>query len=707
MSIVRRLTGGRGRLSIQSKLLLMLLVTSVVSCSVVGVVAYRSGRDALEVSAFDRLQELRSSRAREVTRRYDQLLDSMVIYTRGTNVIDAVTDFTAGFEELDALPMDADETASIQQYYDDVFVPNLNQTAETTSTSDGFLPTSNAQAHLQALYTAPFDDFDAAIALDDAADGSAWSTAHARYHDYFRELVERFQYEDLLLIDSDGTVVYSAYKGVDLGTNFETGPFRGSLVAEAFDAAVASNDVDDVEVTDLERYQPSYGAPTGWTVSPVVEDGVIVGALAIQIPVSSINSIMTGGGQWEADGLGETGETYLVGPDRLMRSTSRRLIEDPVAYERNAVAAGAPPDVAARAARAADTVLVQPVETEAVDRALRGETGEIIERGYLGLEALFAYAPLDFGPLNWVIITEIETSEAFRPVSDFTRRIVLSTVAIIVAICLASLVLAQVFSRPVRRLMTGVRRVAAGDLGVQVDTGSRDEFGDLGDAFNDMSRSLQTKEELIEAQQIENLRLLHNLMPEPVARRYREGESDIVDEHQDVSVLFADIVGFDDHARSVGERAALVDLNGIIASFDEAASTLGAERVRTLRTGYLASCGLISPRVDNARRMVDLALEMEQIVDRFNATHDSTLGIRAAIHSGSVSSGLIGGINVTYDLWGDAVDVARSIQGSDSAPGIFVTTAVHERLRDALDFVPVDTIGASTEQAWRLEAVTA
>lgn len=105
-------------------------------------------------------------------------------------------------------------------------------------------------------------------------------------------------------------------------------------------------------------------------------------------------------------------------------------------------------------------------------------------------------------------------------------------------------------------------------------------------------------------------------MPEPVAQRYRDGENDIVDEHQDVAVLFAEISGFDDHARSAGERGALAELNGIIASFDEAASDLGAERVRTLRTGYLASCGLLSPRVANARRMVDLALEMQQIVER-------------------------------------------------------------------------------------------
>lgn len=297
----------RLRLGIQSRVLLMLLVTSVVSSLVVGFVAYRSGRDALRQSAFDRLTEVRESRHRELARLYNQLLDSLVLYTRGTTAIDAVEGFTAGFAELEDAAITADEQAAVESYYSDVFVPALEANTGNESDPAGFLPDTTAQEYLQLNYTVPFTDFDEAIQLDDAGDGSAWSATHARYHDYFREMALRFNYDDVLLIDPSGVVVYSAYKGVDLGTNLRTGPFAATSLAEAFEDALASNAVDFVQTRDFERYQPSYNVPAGWAVSPIGEDGSVSGVLAVQLPIASVNEVMTGEEGWAEDGLGEPG----------------------------------------------------------------------------------------------------------------------------------------------------------------------------------------------------------------------------------------------------------------------------------------------------------------------------------------------------------------------------------------------------------------
>ena len=137
---------------------------------------------------------------------------------------------------------------------------------------DAVLPNTNAQKYLQAYYTAPFDDWDKAIKFDDARDGSAWSAANARYNDFFREIVLRFQFEDALLLDTRGNVIYSAYKGVDLGTNILTGPFREGELREAYQKAMASNTVDYVGVTDFGDYQPA-DEPTAWMLSPVGPQG--------------------------------------------------------------------------------------------------------------------------------------------------------------------------------------------------------------------------------------------------------------------------------------------------------------------------------------------------------------------------------------------------------------------------------------------------
>ena len=112
-------------------------------------------------------------------------------------------------------------------------------------------------------------------------------------------------------------------------------------------------------------------------------------------------------------------------------------------------------------------------------------------------------------------------------------------------ITLASLLLARVFTRPVDRLVSGVRKVAGGDLDARVDVRGQDEFADLGTAFNDMGSSLSTKQELLDAEMAENDRLLGTLMPAAVAERYRTGETNIAEEHADVSVLYATIDNLD------------------------------------------------------------------------------------------------------------------------------------------------------------------
>ncbi|MCU1476870.1 MAG: adenylate/guanylate cyclase protein [Subtercola sp.] len=683
----------------------MLLGVSIGSSLVVGLVGYYSGSDSLKQAAYDRVTETRESRAREITNFFTTTENSLVVYTRGSTAINAVKAFTAGYDELQAQPAAAGDTAAVTALYTKTFAPQLATRTGTDTDPAAFIPSDPAEIYLQSHYTDPGLDGTKALAVDNAGDGSAWSAANAQYQDYFREIIQRFGYEDALLMDTDGHVVYSANKNVDLGTNLTTGPYKGTSLATGYQEALNSNEVDYAKISDFERYQPSLGAPVAWIMSPVGENGVTSGVMALQVPIDAINKIMTSDQGWAADGMGQTGETYLAGPDQLMRSVSRELIENPNQYEKDAVASGTPPDVAARAVQVKGSILIQPVHTTAVQSALAGETGITISQGYLGDEDIVAYAPLDIPGLQWVIVSRISTSEAFAPVNDFTRNLILSIVALILVVSLLSLLLAQVFARPVRRLVTAVRQVAAGDLAVEVPQGSRDEFGDLGNAFNDMSRSLRIKQSLIEEQSSENEKLLGTLMPATVAKRYKDGEETITDVHEDVSVLFADLIGYDDFASDLGAEKELSLLNSIVASFDEAAVRMGVETVRTLREGYLASCGLVVPRVDNVRRMVDFSLEIRTIIERFNAQHETALSVRIGIDAGKVSSGLVGRTSLAYDMWGDAVNLANQVQRVSGAAGIFVSQSVRDLMHDAVVFLEAGTIetAGGVQTVWKIQ----
>jgi class 3 adenylate cyclase len=441
-------------------------------------------------------------------------------------------------------------------------------------------------------------------------------------------------------------------------------------------------------------------------VSPVGTANAIEGVMALPLPISKINDIMTANKNWLAEGMGTTTETYLAGPDSLMRSNSRLFLEDPKEYQREAVASGTPLDVVQKAIQLGGTTLVQPVDTAGLRAAQRGETGTISDTDYMGNKELEAYSPLSVpdSDLHWSILATRDNSEAFAAISKFTRTIVIAVTAIILVICVAAMLLAQIFVQSIRRLQAGTERISAGDYDVAIPVTSRDEIGDLTAAFNEMSRNLQIKEELLSEQRKENDRLLLSLMPEPVLQRYREGEQTIAQEHQDVAVIFADVVGFDEISNDLPGDAFVEGVDALIRQFDSAAESFGVERIRTLHNGYLASCGLSVPRLDNVHRTVDFAIELQRIIERFSSQIGYDLALRAGITSGKVISGLVGRSAVVYDMWGAAVSLAYQMHSGSPQPGIYVTSQVYEVMQDLRHFAPAGTIvvAGSEQQVWRL-----
>jgi class 3 adenylate cyclase len=688
----------------------MLLSVSIVSVVVAGAIGYVSGTTSLRNAEYQRLTQLRESRAREITSFYRDITDAASIVTHGTQAIAAANEFSKAFNELQTTPLPPGAEQAVAKYYSTVFGPALAQRSGKPVDASLFQPTSNAATYLQYEYTVPAQgDYQAALKVVSAGDPSAWSAVNARYQPFFADLAQRFKFEDAMILDTQGNVVYTAYKGVDLGTNVNNGPYSTTVLASTYRKALQATSVDQTFISDFERYVPAHGKPTQWVLTPIGRDGVIAGVFALQLSLDSINDVMTGQGRWVQDGLGQSGETYLAGPDKLMRSVSRELLADPKRYAQEVVTDGTPEDVANREVDVKGTVLLQPVDTLAVNRALTGETGVTTARDYVGPEALVAYTPLKIPGLEWVLVAKIDKSEALAPVTTFARNIALSTAAIVLVVSLLALLFSRILTGPIKSLATAVRRVAGGELGVHVPVTARDEIGELASAFNDMSASLQTKQQLIDEQRRENDELLASLMPEPVARRYREGEENISTHYRDVSVIYAQLLGFDEFSRSMPTERSVAMLNSLVEAFDGAAERYGIEQVRSMQdNGLLATCGLVVPRVDHASRTIAFANELTDIVQRFNDQHDAGLAIRAGIDSGPVTSGLVGQRSKIYALWGEAVDLANRVHAATKSPGVFVSDRVHEAVVGIYSFADAGTVslGEGNEPVWRLDVGT-
>jgi class 3 adenylate cyclase len=692
----------RFRFGIQSKILVAMLLSGILGVGVIGLIGAISGRNALRQVESERLIELRETQKRQVEALFKEVTNSLIVYSNGFSIDEATRALTAGFNQLANATINPAQQQALVNYYENEMIKPIKRLTGNTIDLNAVLPSSPAQKYLQAYYTAPPRSPNDPLPVEDAGDGSAWTAANARFDFYLRGIVTRFDYRDALLLDTQGNVVYSVMKGPDLGTNILTGPYRESNLRGAYQKALSSNDVDFVWITDFQPYQPALDAPTAWVVSPVGMNGKIEGVMAFPLPIAKINRIMTANKHWEASGMGPSTETYLAGPDDLMRSDSRDFVEDPQEYKREAIAAGTPPDVAERAIRLGGTTLVQPVDTAGLRAAQRGESGVVSATDYLGNRELEAYAPLNIpnSDLHWSILATRDDSDAFARLGKFSKTLVIAVTVLVFVICVASLLIAGTAMRPVRRLEEGTRKISSGDYDVNIPVMARDEIGDLTAAFNEMSRNLAIKEQLLNEQRSENNRLLLALMPESIVQRYRDGEATIAQKHQDVAIIFADIVGLDELSNDLPGDELVGIVDELFRQFDSAAETLGVERIRTFHNGYLASCGVITPRLDSTHRSIEFALEMQRIIDRFESESGRELGLRVGINTGNVISGLVGRSSLVYDMWGAAVSLAYQMHRGAPQPGIYVSSQVYEAMRDVHHFTAAGTISVGgTDQA--------
>lgn len=242
--------------------------------------------------------------------------------------------------------------------------------------------------------------------LANAGDGSRYSAVHADLHPLAKLFVTERGYYDFFLIGPDGDILYTVEKEDDFGTSLKAGPWRDTGLADVYRRALSQ--IGSVVISDLEAYGPSSGAPAMFMARAMTSaNGELIGVLAFQLPTDRIQAIM----QFDA-GMGDSGETYLVGVDGLMRSDSRFSNEP--------------------------STLKVAVNTEAVQRALADEHGVMITPDYRGVMVLSAYDSLRLDGFQWAILAEIDQDEIFRNAARSYPEVA-GLMALIYALALGSL----------------------------------------------------------------------------------------------------------------------------------------------------------------------------------------------------------------------------------------------------------------------------
>ncbi len=217
-----------------------------------------------------------------------------------------------------------------------------------------------------------------------------------------------------------------------------------------------------------------------------------------------------------------------------------------------------------------------------------------------------------------------------------------------------------------------------------------DELGEVITAFNEsflrnyqeMSRRKQAEAEA-QSEREKAEKLLLNILPAPIAEELKQGRRSICDGFAEVTVLFADLVGFTALSAQISPNQLVALLNQIFLTFDDLSVRLGLEKIKTIGDNYMVAGGLPIPRDDHAAAIAEMALEMQAAIAKLDFKLDdmAPLSLRIGINSGPVVAGVIGSKKFIYDLWGDAVNTASRME-SHGLPGcIQVTEATYHYLQ--------------------------
>jgi len=417
---------------ISTKLPLVIVTLAFIAACVTGVLAFTRSETALEASAYEKLEAVQKSRHAQLQSYLASIEEDLILVAANHMSIDALEAIEAGWADLGANPTD-----QLQQIY---ITDNPSPAGEK-----------------QKLNTAP--------------DGSLYSKAHAKYHPWFRELMEARGYYDVFLIDDNGNVVYSVYKEADFATNLNTGKWVDADLAKIYKTVEANYQKGFVAFTDFAPYPPSANAPASFIATPVLDhEGQHHGVLVFQMPVERLNQVMQ-----NAAGMGETGESYIVGADTYMRSDSRfRKEGDP------------------------SSILSQQVDTAAVRAALSGKEGILHGLDYRGIDVLSAYGPLNFNGVSWAILAEIDMEEVDRPTLAMRNQMIVGILVILSIMGLIGFFFARSITKPISA-MTGAMGVLAGG-NLQIEIPAQDHSDEIGE----MAAAVQVfKNNAIEVKRLE------------------------------------------------------------------------------------------------------------------------------------------------------------------------------------------------------------
>ncbi|MCP4003889.1 MAG: methyl-accepting chemotaxis protein [bacterium] len=485
-------------LSLRIKFRTLLLGLGIVPLVVASGAAYLRANSAMDESAifseqalnhevFSKLEGLRDFKKHSIEEYFGTVQDQILTFSENRMVVDAAGGFRWHFNtfQRDAGVGTADiqrMRKELAQYYEEDFGAEYSsQNSGAAIDTDRLLAgLDDDSIALQYAYIGGNPHpLGSKHLLDRDPQETGYNDLHATVHPVIRSYLEKFGYYDIFIVDPDsGDIIYSVFKELDYSTSLKTGPYAQTNFGEAFRLANESDDRNAAFLLDFRRYTPSYEAPASFISSPIYDGSEKVAVAIFQMPLDRITQVMG-----NRSGLGKSGETYLVGPDHLMRSDSFHDTES------RTVSASFRSPEAGR------------IDSDAVNGALSGQESAGLLQSYGGRDVASAYGRVSLLGLNWAIVAEIEVDEALGAIAQLQEAkqsalagLVYWVGGVCAAAVVAIMVAAQLFvgsiTRPVDEVLRSIESAANGDLTQPPVVSSNDEIGQMSQRFAHLLKTL-------------------------------------------------------------------------------------------------------------------------------------------------------------------------------------------------------------------------
>ena len=458
--------------SISRKLFALLFLVGVVPMVIVALLMYQSAYNGIEAKSLDQLEAIKTVKAKQVQDYFGFIKNQIQTFSENRMIVEAMTEFPAAEQSAREEAGVTDEQLAqmkkdLQRYYSQEFAP------EYVSRNPGQQPPLKEQFQMdddslflqhQYISSNP-NPLGSKEVMDNPEDGTRYAELHEKYHPVVRSYLQKFGFYDIFLCDIEtGDIVYSVFKELDFTTSLSTGPYSKTNFGRAFQLAAAASSPDQVFLVDYEHYVPSYEDPASFISSPIFENGKKIGVAIFQMPIERISAIMD-----ERTGLGESGETYAVGPEGLMRNDSR--------FE-------------------AGTILKRTVDTEATQGAFAGTDGKKIIADYRGVPVLSSWSPVTIyegvkgraEPITWALMSEIDHAEIKKPISFLAiakNGVFVILLSLLVGGALIWFVAGRI-TRQANSIKEMLGNVGIGIFDARAEKITDDELGDVSVALNAM-----------------------------------------------------------------------------------------------------------------------------------------------------------------------------------------------------------------------------